>query len=369
MKLMRVFTGLLLSTAIIWAALPLPTHAQTPPPKQALGQALSQSFGQSNSSNTDGISLQISPLPIELSAKPGSSVSTELRVRNAGTKPERLQVRLLAVSQDNNGNVHLSNPKPTDEYTKWVSFDRTVFAAPPGEWQTIHMNVNVPKSAAFGYYFAVEYLRASDVAPQPGKAVAHGAVATFILLNADAAGAKREAQIVSFTADRKSYEFLPSKFTVKVKATGNVHVAPYGNVFIGKGSKQAGNINVNAEKGKVLPGGSRFFVSSWSDGFPVYVAKTNADGSPVLNKKGQEEKSLKWDFAHANKLRFGKYTAHLLMVYDNGSRDIPMEATVSFWVVPWRVIGIIVGILALIGALITYIIILRRKLKRAKRTR
>jgi hypothetical protein len=42
-------------------------------------------------------------------------------------------------------------------------------------------------------------------------------------------------------------------------------------------------------------------------------------------------------------LRFGHYTAHLVMVYDDGNRDVPLEAYVSFWVIPWRlVIGLII---------------------------
>jgi hypothetical protein len=209
----------------------------------------------------------------------------------------------------------------------------------------------VPKSAAFGYYFAVEYLRASDVTPQPGKAVAHGAVATFILLNADAKGAKREAQIAAFSADKKTYEFLPASFSIKVRSTGNVHVAPYGNIFIAKGNKQVDAIDVNASRGNVLPNGSRFFASSWSDGFPVHQTKVSPDGQPLIDKNGQPQMSLKWDFGHANRLRFGHYTAHLVMVYDNGQRDVPMEATLSFWVIPWRVIGIllVVSVFVLVG--------------------
>jgi hypothetical protein len=300
---------------------------------------------------TDGINLQISPLPIEMNAKPGTSTGAELRVRNVGTKTEKLQVRLLAVSEDNNGQVHLTNPKNSDEWVKWVSFDRPVFDAPSNQWQTIKMKIDVPKSAAFGYYFAVEYLRASDVAPQPGKAVAHGAVATFILLNAESKGAMREAKIESLTADKKSYEFLPADFTVKVKSTGNVHVAPYGNIFIAKGDKQVASIDINSDRGNVLPKGSRFFAASWTDGFPVYQTKKSADGQTLADKNGQPQKSLKWDFSQANRLRFGHYTAHLVMIYDNGQRDVPMEATVSFWVIPWRVIGIsiIIGILVVIG--------------------
>jgi len=340
-----LFVAFSIMTAISPLALPAAASAQTTSPSQ-------------------GISLQISPLPIQLNAKPGVSASTDLRVRNAGTQDEKLQVRLLKVSADDNGNVHLTQPNANDEWVSWVHFSQSVFDAPPGEWQTIKMTVSLPKTAAFGYYFAVEYLRATAENSQPGKAVARGAVATFILLNADAPGAKRQADIASFSADRKSYEFLPATFTVKVRSTGNVHVAPHGNIFIMHGKKQVGSIQINSALGNVLPNSARFFTAEWSDGFPVYIVKYNSD-SPVVDKNGKPVKSLKWDFSHANRLRFGHYTAHLVMVYDNGQRDVPMEAYVSFWVIPWRLIGIIFALILLIGALVTYIIILRRRLKKA----
>ncbi len=327
----KAFLGLAASSLALLIAssaiLPLHAHALTP---------------------TEGINLQISPLPIELITKPGTAVETDLRVRNIGSQTDRLQVRLLRVSEDDNGAVHLSAPQAGDEWVKWVSFDRTVFDAPSNDWQTVKMTVKVPGSAAFGYYFAVEYLRADQEAPQPGKTVAHGAVATFILLNADAPGAKREAQIASFTADRKSYEFLPATFTVKVRSTGNVHAAPYGNIFILKGTKQIGVIAINAAKSNILPHASRFFSTAWTDGFPVYVPKLK-DGQPVSSKNGQPVTTLKWDFSHANRLRFGHYTAHLVMIYDNGQRDVPMEASVQFWVVPWRVVGAVFVIAIFVG--------------------
>jgi hypothetical protein len=321
MKFVRAFYSLVFCALILAVAFsPSLATAQTP---------------------TEGINLQISPLPIEMTAKPGTNTNTDLRVRNAGTKTEKLQVRLLAVSEDNNGEVHLTNPVSSDDWVKWVHFDRQIFDAPSNQWQTIKMTVDVPKTAAFGYYFAVEYLRASDVSPQPGKAVTHGAVATFILLNADAPGAKRQAQVVSFTANRKSYEFLPANFTVKVKNTGNVHVAPHGSIFITKGGKQVGVIDINNDKGNILPKGSRFFTASWNDGFPVYKNKVSPDGHPQLDKKGLPESSLSWNFSHTNRLRFGHYTAHLEMIYDNGQRDEQMNTTLSFWVIPWRIIGVL----------------------------
>jgi len=323
----------------------LPAHAQTP---------------------DQGINLQVSSLPITLTTQPGTSVSTDLKIRNIAAKPEKLQVRLLRVTEDDNGVVRLSAPSSADEWAKWVSFSRPVFDAPPGVDQTIKMTVDVPKNAAFGYYFAVEYMRATAENPEAGKAVAKGAVANFILLNADAPGSQREAQIVSFSSDKKFYEFLPVGFQVKIRATGNVHVAPHGNIFISQSGKQVGVIDVNAAGGNILPQSSRFFTASWTDGFPVYMPKTQ-NGQPVHTKKGEEAKYLKWDFSHANTFRIGHYTAHLVMVYDNGQRDVPIEATVSFWIIPWRMIGITLIPIIIIGFLLyKYLSFRRRYYKKVK---
>ena len=64
------------------------------------------------------------------------------------------------------------------------------------------------------------------------------------------------------------------------------------------------------------------------------------DGKVVFNDKRERQTELKWNIADASKFRFGKYTAKLLLVYDDGKRDVPIEGEVSFWVIPWRAIGI-----------------------------
>jgi hypothetical protein len=38
----------------------------------------------------------------------------------------------------------------------------------------------------------------------------------------------------------------------------------------------------------------------------------------------------------------------MLLTYDNGSRDVPLEGTVSFWVVPWKILPLIVIAILLI---------------------
>jgi hypothetical protein len=321
-------------------------------------------IAQSSAAN-QGLNIEISPLPIKLSAKPGTTTSTDLRVRNTGTTPETLKLSLKTFSAEGpDGHIVLKEPTPTDEFTKWVSFSKTEFVAPPGQWQTIKMTINLPKSAAYGYYYAVQFELANPPQPQPGAARLQGAVAIFVLLNAEAPGAKSKISVSSFKANHSTYEFLPVNFTVQVHNNGNVHTAPHGNIFIKKGSKQVAELHVNSTEGVVLPASNRIFKAQWTDGFPIYVPVTNAAGQTVKDKNGDIKTKLKWDFSKAAKLRFGHYTANLVLVYNDGQRDIPITGTLSFWVIPWRLIAIVFFLLLLIGGLLAYVIILRRRLKR-----
>ncbi|MBA3757573.1 hypothetical protein H0X09_01795 [Candidatus Saccharibacteria bacterium] len=303
-----------------------------------------------------GINLQISPLPIELNAKPGTKASADLRVRNAGTKSERIKAVIRAFDvQGDEGQVNFRNPRPDEQYVKWITFSKAEFEAPPGEWQTIKMNIDLPKEAAFGYYFAVQFQRATPVKPAPGTTGIEGAVAIFILLNAERPDASRKAEVTSFTANRKSYEFLPVDFKIGVKNTGNVHLAPSGNIFIRRGSKQVGVVELNQGGGNVLPSSSRRFSSSWSDGFPIYKDVVE-NGRTVTDEQGQPKRKLSWNLGDVQKLRFGHYTADLVLVYNDGQRDVPVTASVSFWVVPWRLlIGLLfVSIFVIIGLWSTF---------------
>jgi hypothetical protein len=275
-----------------------------------------------------GINIEISPLPIQLSAKPGTTVSADLRVRNSGSLPETLKASIKTFSAEGaDGHVVLHDPGPNDEVTKWVSFSKQTFIAPPGLWQTIKMTVSVPSSAAFGYYYGVQFELANPPKPQPGKANLQGAVVIFVLLNAEAPGATRKIEVTSFSADHQTYEFLPASFSVKLHNNGNLHASAHGNIFIKRGGKQVASLPVNATEGLVLPGSNRGFSSSWSDGFPVYVQVTDASGAPVKDAKGNIKKKLSWNFSQVSKLRFGHYKAELVLIYNDGQRDIPITGS------------------------------------------
>jgi len=309
----------------------------------------------------NGFNLTASPLPISLTTTPGKSISNDLRVQNSGTSPVTIKVSLLKFKASGvNGHPQLLKREPQDTYFDWVSFSKTSFTAQPGVWNDIIMTIKPTKDAAFGYYFAVVFSQDSSAIPTPttgGKL--NGATATLVLLDVNAPGEKRQLQVTSFTASKHLYEYLPATFNITVHNTGNVHAMPTGDIFISRDHKHnLAVLPINPNQGNTLPDSTRVFPVDWSDGFPVYTTE-RLNNQIVSDKKGNPIKKLHWDFSKTDKLRFGKYYAHLLLTYNNGTQDVPIDAEVSFWVIPWKLILLAI-LIPLIPAVAVYLIMRQR---------
>ena len=313
-----------------------------------IAQLLSPLSAFAATSTPKPLNLIVSPLPINLSTDPGKTISTDLRVKQGNPETEKLQVSLMKFAAFGDaGKPRLEDRGPNDDYFDWVKFDKTTFDAPSNVWQTIKMTINVPKSAQFGYYYAVVFTRAGDdTKPDKGAAIA-GGTAVLVLLDAKIAGAKRKVDLVSFASTHRVYEFLPAHFNILFHNSGNVHLVPAGDIFIKQGSKLVATLPINAEGGNILPQSNRIFQQDWSDGFPYFKERVK-DGK-VVQKNGKPVLDLTYDFSKLAHIRFGKYTAQLEAVYDNGVRDEPIEAAISFWIIPWKLLLIAILVFGLIA--------------------
>lgn len=313
-----------------------------------------------------GMSLMVSPLPINLIADPGSTVSAQLKIKNNGLTTETLEVGLMkfqAYGED--GKPKLLERGKSDDYFDWVKFDPGVFELGPNEWKTIKMTIDVPQSASAGYYYAVTFSRKDNDVPNGARSTKIiASAATMVLLEVRVPNAIRDLEVVEFSTPKRIYEFLPANFEIKLSNKGNVHIVPRGDIFIeGQGKKDLAVLPFNEYGGNVLPDSKRVFSVDWTDGFPVYVDRI--EGQKVATDKlGNNIKDLKWDFSQIMKLRIGKYTANLLLTYDDGKRDIPIESKVTFYILPWRILGglAFVAILVLVG-IFSLISVVVRKVK------
>lgn len=315
-----------------------------------IGFALSLILPPPTQAQNNGIRLTTSPLPINIASDPGHRVSAELRVRNSNTQPETIEMGLLKFTSDSDdGTPILLEREPGDDYFDWVTFSENQFTLAPNEWKTVEMYIDIPAHAAFGYYLAPTFSRVNqDVGDQ--RAVV-GSTATLVLLEVTHDGARRDIFIESFSTDKPWYEFLPVQFDVRLRNGGNIHGAASGNIFISKGEQSVATLDVNQVKGNILPNSSRTFSTVWEDGFPRF---TTSEHEVEVTEDGERVQALSWNLENANSFRFGKYTAHLVLAYDNGERDVPLESTVEFWVIPWRLILISLAI-PIIPAILVYI--------------
>lgn len=349
----RIVATLILSFIFFFSIVPL--YAQTPTTKSTITPKKSTPTPSPTpirppEQPTTGISLTVSPIFINLITDPGIPVSSQFKVRNNSNVTEYLKVGILKFVAQDGVALALDDIDETDEFPKWVTFSEKEFILDSNLEKTIKVTLSPPKDAALGYYYAFTISRIEDKSGA-GEVVLSGIPAVPILMEVRSPLAKRELQMVDFRTDKPIYEYLPTEFQVTVKNTGNVHSIPFGDIFVdSSNTEDIAILPINPKRGNIIPQANRTYSVVWDDSMAVTVPKKEGD-RVVEDKNGKPVFTTKWDFSKADKFRFGKYTARMLLVYDNGQRDIPIEATVSFWVIPWKILlaALIIGFLTLMG--------------------
>jgi hypothetical protein len=300
-----------------------------------------------------GSSLTTTPVSSVLHATPGHSVSTTISVENNSLEAYKVTLQLQTFRPyGTNGQAQIEKPKPDSDYVSWVHFSQTSFVAQPEVWQKITMTVGPPSTAGLEYYYAV-LVKPTPLSSSKKEVGLNGYNAILVLLDVESPNAKAQLSVSSFSSSHRLYEYLPATFNIGVRNTGNVFLAPEGDVFISRTNNFSHPIDIvpiNAGQGNVIPSSSRVFSQQWADGFPVFKQET-VDGQPLTGSDGTPIEHLSWNFTDANKLRIGKYYAKMVFVYNNGTADIPTSAVISFWVIPWKVLSVlfIVIILCMVG--------------------
>ena len=289
------------------------------------------------------IDLTLSPITLRLYTDPGQSIPSSFKVRNNGTQPEHLVLNLAKFTSDETGSKPvLIEFLPDDPEQYWLHFAQKDFVVQPNDWCEINLVFDPPPEAALDYYYAIILNRARETLTI-GQNQITGAPAILALVQVQTPNATKQLDLVSFKPTKRFYEYLPTEFEVKVRNSGNVYLIPKGNIYIEQKAKhEIGIIDVNTTSSAILPGTERNYPSTWEDGFPVTITSTETQ---------PPKSSTQWDFTKINHFRIGRFTAHLLLVYDVNGMDIPVEADTSFWVLPWKIMlgGLVIGLILLAG--------------------
>lgn len=291
-----------------------------------------------------GVNMTLSPSFLNLTTDPGKDVVSQFRVTNNNAFREYVEISIKKFESSETGPI-IQDTTTSDEFTKWISFSENQFMLEPNQTKTVKFTISPPASAALGYYYAIAINRMKPGGQDGTGAAITGSPALPVLLLVSSPNAKKEVQVLDFSTDKVFYEYLPTQFIIKVKNTGNIHTAPGGDIFIDSMfKKEVVVLPANKGRGNILPQSVRDFQVTWDDGMVVRAPKM--EHGEVVRKNGEIVYETKFDLDKPlSTFRIGKYTAHLIMIYDNGERDVPIEATVSFWVVPWKILGSILLIL------------------------
>ncbi|OGF21395.1 hypothetical protein A2316_03680 [Candidatus Falkowbacteria bacterium RIFOXYB2_FULL_38_15] len=275
--------------------------------------------------------LTISPPTMEFIAKRGETITDVVKLFNETSAPITLvaEVRdFKPLNEKGTPNfLPIADKNDPSKLSNWIDVKEKTVTLKSNERKNILFTINIPDGAFPGGHFA-GILWAMPSANKDSVGIT-SKTGTLILVNI-AGMAEEKARIIEFSADKKMYNHLPVNLSLRFENMGNVYLKPIGEIKIKNiWGKEVASLDVNPGLNNALPGSVRQYNVSWK----------NKDVAENLSEIIKE----KDNFA------FGRYSAVATLGY--GSADQTLIAEKSFWVFPWRVIGI-----SLITILVVFLI-------------
>lgn len=294
---------------------------------------------QATGSDTVANSLKVSPVRTDITANPGETKTVGVTVTN----PSTAEVVVRAIENDFVAGDEDGTPAiilEEDEYAPRHSLKRFMqplknVTIPAGGSQTVQVKIVVPEDAEAGGYFGA--LRFAPTSPNEGAQVNTSAsVASLILMRVNGEVAEK-LELTDFAIQQagKTGTFFTDSADistmVRFSNDSAVQLAPFGKISVKKGDDVVYETDFNnkEQRDMILPDSARRWI----------VPLDGVDG-------------------------FGKYTVSATFTY--GSKNQTVDATQSFWYVPfWLIVTAAAGLLIVVGA-VTGAVLYRRKHPRQK---
>lgn len=269
------------------------------------------------SPSTSGQALEIAPPILTLRADPGQTITAQINIRDISRT--KLQVSsqvndFRAAGEDGTPKILLDETE-SDPYSikSWVQPLPDMILTPQ-EIKVLPVTIRVPASASPGGHYGV--IRFSAKAPEVNASGVSLSASLGTLVFITVSGNATEKLTVEEFAVSKDgkkgtfFETAPLTFMQRLKNSGNVHEQPAGQVNItDMFGKPVANLGVNMPPRNILPNSIRRF-------------EQPLDKSVIGTKR-----------------LFGRYKATLNLTY--GANKQKLQAVQSFWVVPWKLISLV----------------------------
>ncbi len=291
--------------------------------------------------------LTLIPPSFELQIDPGQSTELEVKLYNETQKAIQLYTEVANfTAQGETGQPTFDFDNPSD-LRPWFEVESGPFILNPGERREIPIKINAPSEAeAGGHYAALFFSNQPPVSADRQHQIAIGSkLGTLFLINVTGEIIESGA-IEELALERQVYNRLPIDFGLRFSNTGTIHLRPQGTLAIRNWFNQVkGDLTVNAVKGATLPQTIRKYDIKWEKGEVL-----NTDSNFFVNF--WREVANEW-----HNFAFGRYSASVAVTYGSAG-SLNDNATVSFWVIPWRLLTVIA--VALIILIIAFIFFIKR---------
>ena len=292
--------------------------------------------------------ISISPVRIEMAVDPGRSEQGVFKVIN-----DEAEGKLFYTSFENfeaTGETGNPNFIPGREgLASWISAPSQIIVG-PGETKEVPFTINVPRNADPGGYFAAIFLSTSPPQSNRGGEVTIGARIGTLLLFRVNGDIKEGGALLEFGIkdNQKLFTSLPVPFYYRFQNAGDDRVRPVGNITIKNTLGMTSQvINANISQGNVLPQSIRRFESSWLE----TSGKQQAVDAAVPESAGGKG-FFAAAKAQAKNFALGRYTAELGITYGQANQQTEL-AYVSFWVIPWQLLVLILVLLLIVYWILT----------------
>lgn len=281
-------------------------------------------LGASSIANAqEAISFSVSPTIFDMTANPGQTWKTTVRIINPN--PFDLQLYADAVNfvpREETG-IPVFIPSTSEELEQfttlasWIVVPKTV-TVPAEKTIELPVMVSVPElGEPGGHYAAILIGTKPPLSSDSPTGVSTAQIISSLLFLRVTGDVTEIANIRSFRSISSVLEKPETTFEIRVENKGNVHVQPQGKISIyNMWGQERGVVSVNQKKlfGNVLPKSIRKYSFDWES---------------------------EWSIAD-----IGRYTAKVVLTYGNTNKQ-SLVAQTSFWVIPWKWLLLTVSILAL----------------------
>ncbi len=271
----------------------------------------------------NALAVAVSPVVIEHDLAPGMSASGKIRVTNTMDEDAVYYIgaqRFLPVGEEGR-QEYIVNEEDVMSFYKWFSFNENKLIIPPKSTVEVEYTINAPLDAEPGGHYGAVFLSLDPPDLEPETTGSKIAPKTGVLFLVKVAGdITEQANIESFTVNKKVLSHLPAFFDLRIRNTGNIHFRPKGTLEIrNMWGGVVARVPANPRNSAVLPSSIRRINTWWAK------SETMASGGRFIDGLANE-----W-----HNFALGRYTAKVDVKYGSSNTAFPAQE-VSFWVIPWR---------------------------------